>query len=218
MIASAQPISTIAATIGETISDSKGLIESLSSTPKILIVDDNPTNLEVLSDALRDQGWTTLVATNGESAIEQVDYALPDLILLDIMMPGIDGFETCRQLKANPRTQRLPIIFMTALSDPVDKVKGLELGAVDYITKPFQHEEVLARIKLHLNLFYLNNRLEQRVLERTHELEGSLNKLQTAQLQLIQSEKMSVLGQLVAGIGHEINNPLAALTETSNMP
>ena len=107
------------------------------------------------------------MATDGESAIEQVDYALPDLILLDIMMPGIDGFETCRQLKANPRTQRLPIIFMTALSDPVDKVKGLELGAVDYITKPFQHEEVLARIKLHLNLFYLNNRLEQRVLERT---------------------------------------------------
>ena len=211
MIASAQPISTIAATIGETISNSKGSIESLSSTPKILIVDDNPTNLKVLSDALRDQGWTILVATDGESAIEQVDYVLPDLILLDIMMPGIDGFETCRQLKANPRTQRLPIIFMTALSDTVDKVKGLELGAVDYITKPFQHEEVLARIKLHLNLFYLNTRLEQRVLERTQELEGSLNQLKTAQLQLIQSEKMSVLGQLVAGIGHEINNPIGCI-------
>ena len=151
------------------------------------------------------------MATDGESAIEQVDYALPDLILLDIMMPGIDGFETYRQLKANPRTQRLPIVFMTALSDPVDKVKGLELGAVDYIIKPFQHEEVLARIKLHLNLFYLNNRLEQRVLERTQELEGSLNQLQTAQLQLIQSEKMSVLGQLVAGIGHEINNPIGCI-------
>ena len=211
MIASAQPILTIAATIGETISNSKGSIESLSSTPKILIVDDNPTNLKVLSDALRDQGWTMLVATDGESAIEQVDYALPDLILLDVMMPGIDGFETCRQLKANPRTQRLPIIFMTALSDTVDKVKGLELGAVDYITKPFQHEEVLARIKLHLNLFYLNTRLEQRVLERTQELEGSLNQLKTAQLQLIQSEKMSVLGQLVAGIGHEINNPIGCI-------
>ena len=211
MIASAQPISTIAATIGETISDSKSSIASLSSTPKILIVDDNPTNLKVLSDALRDQGWTMLVATDGESAIEQVNYALPDLILLDVMMPGIDGFETCRQLKANPRTQRLPIIFMTALSDTVDKVKGLELGAVDYITKPFQHEEVLARIKLHLNLFYLNTRLEQRVLERTQELEGSLNQLQTAQLQLIQSEKMSVLGQLVAGIGHEINNPIGCI-------
>ena len=100
---------------------------------------------------------------------------------------------------------------MTALSDTVDKVKGLELGAVDYITKPFQHEEVLARIKLHLSLFYLNNRLEQRVLERTQELEGSLKQLQTAQLRLIQSEKMSVLGQLVAGIGHEINNPIGCI-------
>lgn len=100
---------------------------------------------------------------------------------------------------------------MTALSDTVDKVKGLELGAVDYITKPFQHEEVLARIKLHLNLFYLNNRLEQRVLEHTQELEGSLKQLQTAQLRLIQSEKMSVLGQLVAGIGHEINNPIGCI-------
>ena len=211
MIASAQPISTIAVTIGETIGDIKPSMESVSSTPRILIVDDNPTNLKVLSDALRDQGWTTLVATDGESAIEQVHYALPDLILLDVMMPGIDGFETCRQLKLNPITQRLPIIFMTALSDTVDKVKGLELGAVDYITKPFQHEEVLARIKLHLNLFYLNNSLEQRVLERTQELEGSLNQLQTAQLQLIQSEKMSVLGQLVAGIGHEINNPIGCI-------
>lgn len=211
MIASTQPISTIAETIGETISDRKGSIESLSSTPRILIVDDNPTNLKVLSDALRNQGWITLVATDGESAIEQVEYALPDLILLDVMMPGINGFETCRQLKANPKTQRLPIIFMTALSDTVDKVKGLELGAVDYITKPFQHEEVLARIKLHLNLFYLNNRLEQRVLERTQELEASFKKLQTAQLQLIQSEKMSVLGQLVAGIGHEINNPIGCI-------
>ena len=211
MIASVQPISTIAATIGKTINDCKGSLESLSSTPRILIVDDNPTNLKVLSDALRDQGWTTLVATDGESAIEQVEYALPDLILLDVMMPGIDGFETCRQLKANPKTQSLPIIFMTALSDTVDKVKGLELGAVDYITKPFQHEEVLARIKLHLNLFYLNNRLEQRVSERTQELEDSLKQLQTAQLQLIQSEKMSVLGQLVAGIGHEINNPIGCI-------
>lgn len=100
---------------------------------------------------------------------------------------------------------------MTALSDTVDKIKGLELGAVNYITKPFQHEEVLARIKLHLNLFYLNNRLEQRVLERTQELEGSLKQLQTAQLRLIQSEKMSVLGQLVAGIGHEINNPIGCI-------
>jgi signal transduction histidine kinase len=207
MITSSQTISTPLPTLGEP----SHAIVSPSGTPRLLIVDDNPTNLKVLSDALRDQGWIILVATDGESAIEQVEYALPDLILLDVMMPGIDGFETCRQLKANPKTQRLPIIFMTALSDTVDKVKGLELGAVDYITKPFQHEEVLARVKLHLNLFYLNTRLEQRVKERTQDLEASFHQLQTAQLQLIQSEKMSVLGQLVAGIGHEINNPIGCI-------
>jgi signal transduction histidine kinase len=207
MITRSQPISTPLPTIGEP----DNTIVSPSGTPRLLIVDDNPTNLKVLSDALRDQGWITLVATDGESAIEQIEYALPDLILLDVMMPGIDGFETCRQLKANPRTQRLPIIFMTALSDTLDKVKGLELGAVDYITKPFQYEEVLARIKLHLNLFHLNTRLEQRVKERTQDLETSFNQLKTAQLQLIQSEKMSILGQLVAGIGHEINNPIGCI-------
>lgn len=178
---------------------------------RILIVDDNPTNLKVLSDALRDQGWNTLVATDGESAIEQIEYAMPDLILLDVMMPGIDGFETCRRLKGNVQTNRIPVIFMTALSDTVDKVKGLELGAVDYITKPFQHEEVLARIKLHLNLSYLTHHLEQRVQERTQELERSLQQLKTTQLQLIQSEKMSILGQLIAGVGHEINNPVGCI-------
>jgi CheY-like chemotaxis protein len=89
----------------------------------ILIVDDNPTNLGVLSEGLSDSGFEVLIAQDGESAIERVDYAHPDIILLDVLMPGIDGFETCRQLKANPSTQDIPVIFMTALSDTVDKVK-----------------------------------------------------------------------------------------------
>jgi signal transduction histidine kinase len=175
---------------------------------RILLVDDTPTNLKVLAEALHGQGWKTLMAADGESAIEQVEYLRPDLILLDVMMPGIDGFETCRRLKANPATQDIPIIFMTALSDTVDKVRGLDLGAVDYVTKPFQHEEVIARTKLHLRLSQLTHRLEQEVQWRTQDLSQSLNQLQQAQLQLIQSEKMSTLGQLVAGIGHEINNPI----------
>ncbi|WP_298911395.1 response regulator [uncultured Nostoc sp.] len=184
------------------------MADSLSKPIHILLVDDNPNNLKVLSEMIQGYGWKALMATNGESAIEQTEYALPDLILLDVMMPGIDGFETCRRLKANPITQNIPVIFMTALSDSKDKVKGLEIGAVDYVTKPFQQEEVIARLKLHLKISHLTYTLEQRVQERTAELTQSLQQLQQTQLQLIQSEKMSTLGQLVAGIGHEINNPI----------
>ncbi|BCL36209.1 response regulator [Nostoc sp. MS1] len=149
----------------------------------ILIVDDIPTNIKVLFDILNQAGFKISVAKNGQSALAKAKEALPNLILLDVMMPGIDGFETCRQLKADTRTKDIPVIFMTALSDTLDKVKGLQLGAVDYITKPIQHEEVLARINVHLEL------------RRT-------------QLRLAQEEKMSALGQLVAGIAHEINNPV----------
>src|SRR5919202_1740077 len=139
----------------------------------ILIVDDTPTNLEVLFDFLANAGFTVLVAEDGESAIERAQYAPPDLILLDVLMPGIGGFETCGRLKANELTKDIPIIFMTALSETVDKVRGLNLGAVDYVTKPLQHEEVLARIQLHLRLGKLtktlqeqNQRLEQEIQER----------------------------------------------------
>jgi signal transduction histidine kinase len=188
------------------------MIEPLLKPMHILLVDDNPNNLKVLSEAIQGCGWKTLMATDGESAIEQTEYAIPDLILLDIMMPGIDGFETCRRLKANSITKNIPVIFMTALADATDKVKGLEIGAVDYITKPFQQEEVIARLKLHLKISYLTRTLEQRVQERTVELTQSLQDLQNTQLQLIQSEKMSTLGQLIAGIGHEINNPIGFIS------
>ncbi|MEM9922797.1 MAG: response regulator [Cyanobacteria bacterium P01_D01_bin.50] len=185
------------------------MTDILSKPMHILLVDDNPTNLKVLFEAIQGYGWKALMATDGESAIEQAEYAKPDLILLDVMMPpGIDGFETCRRLKANPITENIPVIFMTALSDANDKVKGLEIGAVDYITKPFQQQEVIARLKLHLKLSLLTRNLEQQVQQRTTELSQSLEQLQQTQLQLIQSEKMSTLGQLVAGIGHEINNPI----------
>ncbi|WP_375467650.1 response regulator [uncultured Nostoc sp.] len=149
----------------------------------ILIVDDIPNNLKVLFDILNNSGFKVSIAKSGESALEKAQKTLPNLILLDVMMPGMDGFETCRHLKSNQKTKDIPVIFMTALSETVEKVKGLHLGAVDYITKPIEHEEVLARINVHLEL-------------------------RRMQLKLVQEEKMSSLGQLVAGIAHEINNPV----------
>lgn len=128
----------------------------------ILIVDDNPDNLRVLSQLLTRSEWDVLIATDGEMAIEQAEYAQPDLILLDVLMPGIDGFETCRRLKASPQVSEIPLIFMTALDDVVDKVRGFSLGAVDYITKPVQAEEVLARINVHLEIRRLTKILEDR--------------------------------------------------------
>jgi len=168
----------------------------------VLVIDDNPTNLSVIFDYLEQVGFEVWVAQDGESALQNLEYGCPDIILLDIIMPLLDGFETCRLLKENPATKNIPVIFMSSLSETVDKVKGFSLGAVDYITKPFQHEEVLIRLKLHLEMSYLHKKMEEKnvllgnltcqlenqVEERTSELKSALHELQSAYLELLAKE------------------------------
>jgi len=136
----------------------------------LLIVDDITANISVLSNFLQESGFRVLITQNGKRAIQKAEYAHPDLILLDVMMPVMDGFEACQILKSQESTQDIPIIFMTALADTVDKVKGFELGAADYITKPFQHEEVLARVNAHIRLRRLQQQLEELQKERLYQL------------------------------------------------
>jgi len=156
-----------------------------SENATIMVVDDNPTNLRVLIDYLEDSGYETMVAPSGERAIQQLEHAKPELILLDIMMPGLDGFETCKRLKANADVKDIPVIFMTALSDTEKKLKGFRMGAVDYITKPFQQEEVLARIKTHL----LIQRQKKELILLNDKLSDSNQKLTETNIQLSRVNK-----------------------------
>jgi sigma-B regulation protein RsbU (phosphoserine phosphatase) len=129
--------------------------------PDILIVDDNPANLRLLTEILRERGFHSRAVTSGVRALASVELTLPDLILLDIRMPGMDGYEVCQRLKANPATREAPVIFISALDEITDKVKAFELGGVDYITKPFQLEEVAARVETHLTLRSLQKHLQE---------------------------------------------------------
>lgn len=136
----------------------------------ILVVDDNPSNLQILFTCLEKAGHKILVAQNGENALKIAESLLPDLILLDVLMPGLDGFETCRFLKSNSSTQNIPVIFLTALSESRNKIQGFEVGGVDYITKPIEQREVLARIQTHLTL----QKMQQHLLIQNEELQQEI--------------------------------------------
>src|SRR3954453_12952163 len=134
---------------------------------RILVVEDEPANIQTLSTLLKERGYNVNIATNGRQGLEVLERIRPDLILLDIMMPEMDGFETCRRIKASTAWREIPIIFLTAKTETTDIVRGFELGAVDYVAKPFSAHELLARVKTHLTLDHLfreNQRLLLNVL------------------------------------------------------
>ena len=144
---------------------------------EILVVDDNPSNLKLLLSILVNEGYKVRPATSGEQALAAVDIKIPELFLLDINMPGMDGYELCRRIKANLKTQNIPVIFISANDSMEDRIKGFDIGGVDYITKPFQRQDVLVRVNTHLKLYNLQMNLENTVKEQTEELRSIRNYL-----------------------------------------
>jgi len=184
---------------------------------QVLLVDDNPQNLKILYDTLDSGHYRLLLANNGEKALAIAEKSNPDLILLDIMMPGMDGYEVCESLKSNPLLRDIPVVFLSALDDVESKVKGFEKGGVDYIAKPFQPREVVSRVATHIKL----RRLEQELKEKNRELSADniemKGELEAQREQLAHVSRLSTMGEMAAGFAHEVNQPLTAITNYSRV-
>jgi len=161
----------------------------------ILVVDDTPKNIQVLGSMLREAGYAINVATNGQQALDALGRVVPDLILLDVIMPVMDGFETCKQLKSNPTWAHIPVVFLTAKVEASDIVRGFELGAVDYITKPFNSSELLKRVDTHLSLSRLRSQLAEKVAELTNAM-GHIEQLHREQDSFLRHELNNVIGPI----------------------
>ena len=180
---------------------------SASHEYKLLLVDDSPMNLDTLLATLGNS-YDLRVAIDGQSALALIEAGYhPDLILLDVMMPALDGYKVCAQLKTNAQTSDIPIIFLTALDSDEDEAKGLELGAVDYITKPFNPAIVRRRVQTQLELKHHREHLEHLIAQKTRELVETYADLKNVHNQMLQQQKMASIGKLAAGVAHEINNP-----------
>lgn len=173
----------------------------------ILVVDDTPQNLHLLVDILTKYNYKVRPVPNGKLALSVAEINPPDLILLDIMMPDLDGYQVCKQLKSNPKTKDIPVIFVSATNESVDKVKAFAIGGSDYITKPFQMHEVLMRVKNQLSLVALKRQLYK----KNEILNKTVNKLKQNQQQTIQLNEYSVLEKITAGIRQQVSNPLAEI-------
>lgn len=191
-----------------------------TSKGDILAIDDTPASLRLLTDILSGEGYKVRSAINGELALRAAATEAPQLVLLDVNMPEMDGFEVCRRLKQDPHLRDVPVIFVSALSDTPEKLKGFELGGVDYVTKPFQRDELLARVRTHLELHHLRHHLEEMVEERTRSLRESEARLKRNLLETVAAIAAIVelrdpytaghqrrVGQLATAIAHELNLP-----------